>query len=107
MLTRRQLSSFVQIKAGDQQPPIFIAHGLSGTVQFTELAKHIQTGHPIYGIQAKGIDGLEEPLKTVPDMASFYLEAPEELHPHDPYILNGYSFGWLVAPEMDQCPSMK
>ena len=69
-------------------------------MQFTELAKHIRTGHPIYGIQGKGLDEIEEPLERVEDMARFYLEALEELYPQGPYILIGYSFGGLVALEM-------
>ena len=95
-------SPFIQIKAGCEKPPIFIAHGLSGTVQFVELAEHIRTGHPIYGIQAKGVDGIEEPLDRVEDMAKFYLDTLEQLYPDGPYILIGYSFGGLVAFEMAQ-----
>src|SRR5947209_1803900 len=98
--TPRRPSPFVHLKAGSEKPPIFIAHGLCGTVQFTELAKHIRTGHPIYGIQGKGLDEIEEPLERVEDMARFYLEALEELYPQDPYILIGYSFGGLVALAM-------
>src|SRR5947208_14443890 len=67
--TPRRPSPFVHLKAGSEKPPIFIAHGLCGTVQFTELAKHIRTGHPIYGIQGKGLDEIEEPLERVEDMA--------------------------------------
>ncbi len=95
-------SPFIQIKAGSQKPPIFITHGLCGTVRFSGLATHIRTGHPIYGIQGKGIDGIEEPLERVEDMAQFYLEALENLYPQGPYILIGYSFGGLVALEMAQ-----
>lgn len=102
MATLTRFSPFIEIKTGDEKPPIFITHGLSGTVQFFELAKHIRTSHPIYGIQAKGIDGTEQPLERVEDMAKLYLEALGELHPHGPYILMGYSFGGLVALEMAQ-----
>src|SRR5206468_10130079 len=77
--TPRRPSPFVHLKAGSEKPPIFIAHGLCGTVQFTELAKHIRTGHPIYGIQGKGLDEIEEPLERVEEMARSYLEALEEL----------------------------
>jgi acetoacetyl-CoA synthetase len=90
------------IKGGTEKPPIFIAHGLCGTVQVSELANHIQTDHPIYGIQAKGVDGIEEPLDRVEDMARSYLDVIEELYPQGPYILIGYSFGGLVAFEMAQ-----
>jgi acetoacetyl-CoA synthetase len=102
MSTPTRFSPFIQIKTGCESPPVFIAHGLSGTVQFWELAKHIQTGHPIYGIQAKGIDGAEEPLERVEDMAKLYLETLDQLSHHGPYILIGYSFGGLVALEMAQ-----
>lgn len=98
-------SPFVQIKAGSEKPPIFITHGLCGTVKFSRLAKNIRTGHPIYGIQGKGINGIEEPFERVEDMARFYLEALENLCPQGPYILIGYSFGGLVALEMAQCLS--
>jgi acetoacetyl-CoA synthetase len=97
-----QFTPFVQIKEGTEPPPIFIAHGLSGTVQVGKLAKEIQTEHPIYGVQAKGIDGMEEPFDRLEDMATFYLEKLEELCPHGPYILIGYSFGGLVALEIAQ-----
>jgi acetoacetyl-CoA synthetase len=96
-------SPFLLIKHGSSKPPIFIAHGLCGTVQVAELAKHIHTSNPVYGIQGKGIDGLEEPFDRVEDMARFYLEAIEKLDAEGPYILVGYSFGGLVALEMAQC----
>jgi acetoacetyl-CoA synthetase len=97
-----RFSPFLQLKVGNEKPAIFIAHGLSGTVQVSELAKHIQTGHPIYGIQARGIDGIEEPFDSVVDMAGFYMAALNQIHPADSYIMIGYSFGGLVALEMAQ-----
>lgn len=102
MSTLTRFSPLVLIKAGGETPPIFIVHGLSGLVQFRELANHIQTNHPIYGIQAQGIDGMAEPLERVEDMAQLYVETLRELCPYDPYILIGYSFGGLVALEMAQ-----
>jgi acetoacetyl-CoA synthetase len=97
-----QPSPFVRVKDGPEQPAIFIAHGLSGTVQMQKLAKHVQTSHPIYGIRAKGIDGKEEPLDTVEEMAAFYLHALNAQNFPGPYLLVGYSFGGLVALEMAQ-----
>src|ERR1700723_776119 len=102
MSTLTRFSPLVLIKAGGETPPIFIVHGLSGFVQFRELADHIQTNHPIYGIQAQGIDGMAEPLERVEDMAQLYVETLQELCPYGPYILIGYSFGGLVALEMAQ-----
>jgi thioesterase domain-containing protein len=90
------------LKDGNEAPPILIAHGLSGTVQVHKLAKHIQTDHPVYGIQAKGVDGKEEPFGRVEDMASYYVDELDEILAADSYILVGYSFGGLVALEVAQ-----
>ena len=107
MPTSVRVSPFVEIKAGDQPPPIVIAHGLSGVVQFSELAQHIHTRHPIYGIQARGVDGVEESLRSVPEMANYYLHSLQDIQSCGPYILIGYSFGGLVALEMAQRLSAK
>jgi acetoacetyl-CoA synthetase len=97
-----RLSPFIQIKTGSAPPPIFFAHGLSGMVEYYTLAQHIRTDHPIYGVQARGLDGIDEPFDRVEDMASFYLDGFARIHPNGPYYLIGYSFGGLVAFEMAQ-----
>jgi acetoacetyl-CoA synthetase len=97
-----QFSSFVRLKAGSEKPPIVIAPGLGGRASFFELAQHIRTEHAIYGIQARGVDGMAEPLERVEDMAKLYLDELKQLEPHGPYLLIGYSFGGLVAMEMAQ-----
>ena len=88
--TLPRFSPFVQIKAGTKKPPILIAPGLDGCTSFSKLAKRIQTEHPIYGIQAKGVDGMENPFDCVEDMARYYVEELNELQPCGPYILIGY-----------------
>lgn len=93
----------VQLKAGSAEPPLFITHGLGGSViDFFQVVKHIQTRHAIYGMQAKGIDGAEQPFETVEDMARYSLEAVRRVQPHGPYLLAGYSLGGLVTLEMAQ-----
>ena len=93
----------VLLKDGPAEPPLFIAHGLGGSViDFFQVVKHIQTPHPIQGMQAKGIDGMEEPFDRIEDMAQFYLDAIREVQPHGPYLLAGYSLGGLVTFEMAQ-----
>jgi len=92
----------VKLKSGAERTPIFIAHGLDGRARFQGLAKHMRTEHAIYGFQAKGLDGLEEPFERIEDMAALYLEAVCKLQPVGPYILIGYSFGGLITLEMAQ-----
>lgn len=95
--------ALVLLKEGAKQPPIFMAHGLGGSViDFYQPAKHFDLGHPIYGMQAKGIDGVDEPLESIEDMAQFYLEEIKQLQPRGPYVLMGFSLGGLVTLEMAQ-----
>ena len=99
--TTSRFPPLVLMKAGTEQPPVFLAHGLGGSVMdFFQPVKYIQTEHPIYGLQAKGIDGVDEPFERIEDMAQFHLDAIRELQPHGPYLLIGYSLGGLVALEM-------
>jgi len=93
----------VLLRAGTGEPPVFIAHGLGGSaMDFFQLVKHIEVPNPIYGMQAKGIDGVDEPFERIEDMAEFHLDAIKKLQPHGPYVLIGYSLGGLVALEMAQ-----
>jgi acetoacetyl-CoA synthetase len=91
------------LKAGTEPTPIFIAHGLGDTVlDLFQLVEKIESAHPLYGMQARGIDGVDEPLTSVEAMAQFHLEAIKQLQPHGPYFLIGYSLGGLVALEIAQ-----
>ncbi len=101
--TAPRFPALVLLKPGARKPPVFLAHGLGGSVMdFFQPVRHIDSDHPIYGLQARGIDGLDEPLECIEDMAEFYLNAVRELQPRGPYVLIGYSLGGLVALEMAQ-----
>jgi len=96
-----ELPSLLLLRSGTEQPPIFIIHGLGGSImEFFELIKHIRTPHPIYGLQAKGADGASPPLTHIEDMARFHLESIRNVQPRGPYTLIGYSLGGVVAFEM-------
>src|SRR5438094_6811693 len=96
--TELRFPPLVLLKPGTEKPPIFITHGLGGSViDFYQVMKHIQLPHPIYGMQAKGIDGMEEPFERIEDMAQFYLDAVKELQPHGPYLVIVFSLGVLAT----------
>jgi len=101
--TSFQLSPLVLLKPGSEKPPVFITHGIGGSmVDFFQLAREVQMPHPIYGLQAKGLDGVGEPLRSVEDMAEFNLEAIGQVQTQGPYYFVGYSLGGLVMLEMAQ-----
>jgi thioesterase domain-containing protein/acyl carrier protein len=92
---------FVPLKAGDETAPLYIVHGLGGTVmELAQLGKLIQTDKAVYGIQARGLDGRERPLDNVADMADLYASLIRERQPHGPYLVGGYSFGGCIAVEV-------
>jgi thioesterase domain-containing protein len=96
-------SPYVLLKPGIDASPIFITHGLGGNVlELTELAKHMRTSHPIYGIQARGINEVETPYDRIEDMARYYLTVIRDIQPKGPYFLIGWSYGGLVQLEMAQ-----
>src|SRR5436853_1386477 len=101
--TAPQLPALVLLKPGTETPPVFITHGLGGSVMdFYQVVKHIQLPNAIHGMQTRGIDGVEEPFDRIEDMARFYLDAIREVQPHGPYLLIAYSLGGLVTLEMAQ-----
>jgi acetoacetyl-CoA synthetase len=101
--TAPRFPPLLQLKDGTDAPPIFLAHGLGGTaMDFFQLVKHVQTPRSIYGLQAKGTDGVDEPFDRIEDLAQFHLDAIKEVQPHGPYFLAGYSLGGLVTLEMAQ-----
>lgn len=96
-----RFSPLVLLKDGDDGAPLFIAHGLGGNVmELTLLGKRIQSPHPVYAIQARGLDGEGAPCETIEEMGRIYVAAIREVQPHGPYYLAGYSFGGLVALEI-------
>jgi acetoacetyl-CoA synthetase len=91
------------LKAGAGRSPIFIAHGLGDTVfGLFQLVEKIESPRLIYGMQARGIDGVDEPFTSIEAMAQFHLDAIRQLQPHGPYFLIGYSLGGLVTLEIAQ-----
>jgi acetoacetyl-CoA synthetase len=98
-----RLPRLIQMRSGAERPAVFITHGIgSNVLELSQLLPHIQTDHAIYGLQARGIDGVDEPHERIEDMAQYFLDAVREKQPLGPYILIGYSMGGMVALEMAQ-----
>ncbi|TDO24047.1 non-ribosomal peptide synthetase [Pedobacter duraquae] len=93
--------SLVPLKPGGSKNPLYIVHGVGATVfAFLDLANRLANDQPVYGLQSRGIDGHEEPLLTIEEMASAYIKEIIKQNPDGPYLLAGYSQGGLIAFEM-------
>ena len=96
-------SSLVPIRAGGSKPRFYCVHGAGGNVLlFHDLARLLGPDYPFYGVQAHGMDGTKDYLKTVEEMAKHYLKEIRELQPQGPYYLGGFCMGGQVAYEMAQ-----
>lgn len=96
-------SSLVPIRSGGRKPPFDRVHGAGGNVLlFHDLARLLGADYPFYGVQAHGMDGSRNYLKTVEEMATHYLKEIRELQPEGPYYLGGFCMGGQVAYEMAQ-----
>jgi len=101
--TLPHFSGLLTLKSGEEWPPVFIAPGMGGNpLDYFPLARRIQSRHPIIILQARGLDGTEEPFDRIEDIAQYYLDAINQMQPHGPYLLTGFSLGGLVTLEMAQ-----
>jgi amino acid adenylation domain-containing protein len=91
--------ALVTIQAGTHLPPLFIAHGIGGSLlSFIELAALLGPEQPVYGLQLpEAIDEHQADLKT---MAGNYLRQVRAVQPSGPYHFTGHSSGGLVVFEM-------
>jgi len=96
-------SPLVAIQPHGSKQPFFCVPGAGGnTIYFYDLAHHLGSDQPFYGLQPLGLDGESPPHTRVEDMAAYYIQAIQTIQPQGPYFLGGHSFGGKVAFEMAQ-----
>jgi acyl transferase domain-containing protein/thioesterase domain-containing protein len=94
-------SSLVPIQTGGTQPPLFLVHGAEGNILlYRQLVERLGPDQPVYGFQARGLDGAESFHTKVEEMAADYIRQLSAVQPHGPYRLGGYCLGGVVALEM-------
>ena len=94
-------SSLVVINGGGTQRPFFCIHAAGGNVlEYYDLARHLGPDQPFYGLQAKGLDGKEEPHTSIREMAAHYIKEMRDVQPEGPYFIGGRSSGGTIAFEM-------
>ncbi|KDA41640.1 amino acid adenylation domain-containing protein [Frankia sp. BMG5.23] len=92
------LAPLLRLRPAGSRPPLFCVHPAGGmSWSYAGLLPHIDTRHPVIGLQAHGLVDGQLPLRGLDEMIDKYLAAMRETQPHGPYHLLGWSFGGLVA----------
>jgi amino acid adenylation domain-containing protein len=93
--------SLVPLKPEGTKPPLYIVHGANHQVLiFNELAQKLDKDQPVFGLQSRGLNGVEEPHDSIDAMAADYVSEIVASNPKGPYALAGFSYGGIVAYEM-------
>ncbi len=89
------------VRTEGSAPPLFMVHGRRGQAhvgpRFLDLLGKDQ---PFYALQARGLDGQQEPHPTVEAMAAEYVAAIKTVQPQGPYFLGGLCAGCYITLEM-------
>lgn len=94
-------SPIVLLESDGDRAPLFCIHPIGGNLfDYYNLTKKLAKDRPIYGLQARGIDGEQQPFDRIEDMASYFMRSIQTIQPQGPYFLLGYSFGGIIAFEM-------
>jgi thioesterase domain-containing protein len=93
-------TSLVPIRPQGTKPPLFCVHADGGAFFYTRFAAYLSPEQPFYGLQARGLDGIEPPFTSVEDMAAHYLAEIRTVQPRGPYLISGFSMGGVVIYEM-------
>ncbi|GAB1510094.1 non-ribosomal peptide synthetase [Actinophytocola sp. KF-1] len=95
------LDVLLPLRTAGPRPPLFCVHPAAGiSWVYSGLLHALGPDQPVYGLQARGLDG-HSPLATgVAEMAADYVAQLRAVQPTGPYHLLGWSFGGNVAHAM-------
>ena len=83
--------------------PVFAVPGHNGDVFcYRALAQSLGDDQPFFGLQPPGVDGRDEPLERVEDLAAYFATQIRAFQPCGPYVIAGFCAGGTVAFELAQ-----
>nr|WP_211264344.1 non-ribosomal peptide synthetase [Streptosporangium amethystogenes] len=95
------LDVLLPIRPQGSEPPFFCVHPAGGLSWcYMPLARYVPADIPLYGLQARGVDGAAELARSIQEMAADYIERIRSVQPSGPYHLLGWSYGGVIAHEM-------
>ncbi len=93
--------SLVPIRSKGSKKPLYLVHGAGlNLLLYTTIVSHLDPDQPVFGLQAKGLDGEDEPLDTIEAIAAYYNSEIRKVDKSGSYALAGFSMGGQLAYEM-------
>jgi amino acid adenylation domain-containing protein len=101
--SRRKSSKLIAFRDSGSQPPLFLIHAMFGDIAYgRELAQHLSSDRPVFGLRPFTLDGTEPIRRTMETIASDYIYEIRKVQPTGPYAIAGHSFGGRIAFAMAQ-----
>lgn len=98
---KQQWSPLVSLQREGHKRPFFcIPAGTGIPFYLRGLAMAVGRDRPFYSFLAHGLDGTQEPHRTIEEMAASYIQALFTVQKQGPFILGGHSYGAKIALEM-------
>jgi thioesterase domain-containing protein len=98
-----QQRAIVPLQCNGTRTPVFGVPGHNGDVFcYRALAQSLGDDQPFYGLQPPGLDGHDEPLTRIEEIAAYFAAQVRTFQPQGPYIIAGYCAGGTVAFELAQ-----
>jgi pimeloyl-ACP methyl ester carboxylesterase len=94
-------SPVVTLRTEGHAEPMFLVHALGGNLlSLQPLIRSLPGGHPLYGVQARGLNREGRTHQSIEEMAADYADSIVRAEANGPYILIGYSAGGVVVFEV-------
>jgi acyl carrier protein len=98
---KRFMPVLLPLKEKGATPILFLVHGRLGQAFVSpSFLGLLGDDQPLYVFQARGIDGIQRPNKTIEAMAKDYVSAMRAVQAKGPYFLGSLCAGGYVAIEM-------
>jgi amino acid adenylation domain-containing protein len=100
--TETKYKSLIPIKETGTKLPLYIVAGDGmNIVNFKNLAKYLDKDQPVFSLQPKGLDNIEDiKLETIEEIAENYVNELIQHNTTGKFAISGHSFGGYVAIEM-------
>jgi len=96
--------SLTPIQAVGAKRPLYLLPGGAGGegefLVYARMARYLGLDQPMYGLKARGVDGVQPPHDTVEAMVADYLQEVRAFQPQGPYLIVGECVGGIIAFEM-------